>query len=112
MLNTGTTKAVRRIVVFFLVDPEQRIVSTQEVLLPPRPHEASVAIEHKRNTLPSIHTHAHIRTHRRVPRLQVPTPQQTIVSLDDARAHRLKLMHERKYHKQDWNVREIELCEH
>ncbi|CAJ1967654.1 unnamed protein product [Cylindrotheca closterium] len=30
----------------------------------------------------------------------------------DAFEHRLKLMEERKYTKQDWNVREIELCEH
>mmetsp|Transcript_9953 Transcript_9953/g.16525 ORF Transcript_9953/g.16525 Transcript_9953/m.16525 type:complete len:313 (-) Transcript_9953:1358-2296(-) len=32
--------------------------------------------------------------------------------LDDALAHRINLMQERKFHKQDWNVREVELCEH
>lgn len=31
---------------------------------------------------------------------------------EDALEHRLELMKERKYTKQDWNVREIELCEH
>ena len=34
------------------------------------------------------------------------------MSRDDAFKHRLELMKERKYTKQDWNVREIELCEH
>jgi hypothetical protein len=34
------------------------------------------------------------------------------MSLDAARAHRLQLMEERKFHKQDWNVREVEVCEH
>jgi len=67
--------AKRRIVVFFLVNPLRRIVSTREV-----------------------------------------APQQVSeggsMELDDALAHRLQLMEERKFHKQDWNVREIELCEH
>jgi hypothetical protein len=64
--------ARRRIVVFFLVNPMHRIVSTREV-----------------------------------------APQQKgTMSYDEALAHRLALMEERKYHKQDWNVREIELCEH
>ena len=72
LVNTSTdTKARRRIVVFFIVDPAERIASSREVL-----------------------------------------PQQQTMSLEDAKAHRLKLMEERKYHKQDWNVREIELCEH
>jgi hypothetical protein len=39
-------------------------------------------------------------------------PQQTVMALDDALKYRLELMEERKRHKQDWNVREIELCEH
>jgi Protein of unknown function (DUF4246) len=67
--------AKRRIVVFFLVNPFKRIVSTREV-----------------------------------------GPQQMSgggnMSLDDALVHRLQLMHERRHTKQDWNVREIHLCEH
>ena len=66
----------RRIVVFFLVNPFRRIVSTREVA----PQQA--------------------------------TAEDGWMTFDDARAHRLQLMEERKYHKQDWNVREIELCEH
>jgi len=46
---------------------------------------------------------------------EVP-PQQSYaggtMTYDDACVHRLELMKERKYTKQDWNVREIELCEH
>jgi hypothetical protein len=65
----------RRIVVFFLVNPFRRIISTREV-----------------------------------------APQQMAyggkMSLDDALAHRLQLMHERSHTKQDWNVRQIQLCEH
>jgi hypothetical protein len=39
-------------------------------------------------------------------------PQQSVMSMDDALRYRLELMEERKRHKQDWNIREIELCEH
>ena len=74
-LEATCPKAKRRIVVFFLVNPLRRIVSTREVAA----QQAS---------------------------------QGGWMSLDDARAHRLQLMEERRFHKQDWNVREIHLCEH
>ncbi|KAL3936253.1 MAG: hypothetical protein SGBAC_008396 [Bacillariaceae sp.] len=77
--NTSTekdgTKKKRRIIVFFLINPERRIVSTREV---------AVQQEHAGGTMKRC----------------------------EALEHRLKLMMERKYAKQDWNVREIELCEH
>jgi len=67
--------STRRIVVFFLINPEKRILSTREV-----------------------------------------SPQQLecggLMTREEAFEHRLELMKERKYTKQDWNVREIELCEH
>ena len=78
MMNTSastaasTAKQIRRIVVFFLVNPEKEIYSTRHVSV----------------------------------------PQQGVMSRQQALEHRLQLMHERKHHKQDWNVREIELCEH
>jgi hypothetical protein len=34
------------------------------------------------------------------------------MSREEACKHRIELMKERKYAKQDWNVREISLCEH
>jgi hypothetical protein len=34
------------------------------------------------------------------------------MSREEAVEHRLELMKERKFNKQDWNIREIELCEH
>eukprot|EP00980_Cylindrotheca_fusiformis_P013396 scaffold3411_cov82-Cylindrotheca_fusiformis.AAC.2 len=71
----GTTKKKRRIIVFFLINPEQRIVSTREV---------PVQQEHAGGSM----------------------------TWAEACEHRLELMKERKYTKQDWNVREIELCEH
>ena len=68
-------KSKRRIIVFFLINPEKRLISTREVAI-----------------------------------------QQDIyggnITRDDALRHRLELMRERKFTKQDWNVREIELCEH
>ena len=60
---------------FFLINPEKRIVSTREV---------PIQQEHANGTM----------------------------KRDEALAHRLELMKERKFTKQDWNVREIELCEH
>jgi len=61
----------RRIVVFFLINPAKRIISTANV-----------------------------------------PPQQTVMSEAEALQHLENLMHQRKYHKQDWNVRDIDLCEH
>jgi len=69
--NTGEAPAMRRIVVFWLINPDVRIVSTKNV-----------------------------------------SPQQGIMSLEDAREHRLKLMEERKRHKGSWNLRTVTLCEH
>eukprot|EP00585_Thalassiosira_rotula_P004515 CAMPEP_0196159464 /NCGR_PEP_ID=MMETSP0910-20130528/46334_1 /TAXON_ID=49265 /ORGANISM="Thalassiosira rotula, Strain GSO102" /LENGTH=496 /DNA_ID=CAMNT_0041424383 /DNA_START=66 /DNA_END=1556 /DNA_ORIENTATION=+ len=74
MDNSGDDPDVskRRIVVFFLVNPLRRIVSTREV-----------------------------------------APQKGgSMTHEDALEHRLELMKVRRYHKQDWNVRDIHLCEH
>merc|ERR1719433_41235 len=71
LTNRSDAPAQRRIAVFWLINPERRIVSSRHV-----------------------------------------PPQQTKISLDEARAHRTELMEERKRHKQDWNVREVSLCEH
>ena len=68
-------KKKRRMIVFFLINPERRIVSTREV---------GVQQEHAGGSM----------------------------KRSEALEHRLELMKERKYTKQDWNVREIELCEH
>merc|ERR1719420_255525 len=69
--NTSERDVQRRIVVFWLVNPRRRIVSSKHV-----------------------------------------GPQQDTITLDDAKAYRVELMEERKRHKQDWNVREVSLCEH
>ena len=66
--NDETSK--RRVIVFWLINPEKKILSTKSVV-------------DNRNI----------------------TYQQAI-------AYRLELMEERKRKKQDWNVREISLCEH
>lgn len=40
------------------------------------------------------------------------TKQQGTMPLEEAQRHRLELMEERKRHKQNWNLREVSLCEH
>jgi hypothetical protein len=73
--GNSKAKQKRRIIVFFLINPEKRIVSTREVQ----------------------NQHDHIVRS---------------MSRPDALDHRLQLMKERKYTKQDWNVQDIDLCEH
>lgn len=72
-LACGKGKQKRRIIVFWLVDPERKKMITTRGVDP---------------------------------------PQQMSMSMEDAKRYRLELMEERKKHKQDWNVRKIELCEH
>ena len=86
--TTETSKAKRTIVVFFVVDPSRRIVSTREV--PPQQRDALAETDHEAG--------------------RTGVGAGGGMSRADALAHRLKLMEERKYYKQDWNVREIELC--
>ncbi len=73
--NSSNSVQRRRIVVFFIVNPEKRIMSSREV--PPQQMECGGSL-----------------------------------SREEAMEHRLELMKERKFTKQDWNVRDIELCEH
>ena len=70
-LEGGAQKGVRRVVVFWVVNPNRKIISTKDV-----------------------------------------KPQQKKIKRVLAKKHRLELMKERKYHKQSFNVREINLCEH
>ena len=85
---TGTSLARRRIVVFFLVNPLRRIVSTPEVT----PQQIQTSSVEEGSTLKKRQVGG--------------------MTLEEAKIHRLALMKERKFTKQDWNVREIELCEH
>jgi len=71
LTNRCDAPAQRRIVVFWLVNPDRRIISSRDV-----------------------------------------PPQQATMSLEEAKMHRAALMEERKRHKQDWNIREVSLCEH
>jgi hypothetical protein len=71
MYSSDGNDAVRRIVVFWLVNPERPIVSTANV-----------------------------------------SPQQEVMTLDEAQRNRLALMAERKLHKESFEEREVFLCEH
>ena len=95
LTNTGAERAIRRIVVFFVVDPDHRIISTREV--PPQQQHA-----------------VHVPRAPGTPRERSSGTKGTTGTMSRAKAMdlRLKLMKERKFQKQDWNVRTIELCEH
>mmetsp|Transcript_31089 Transcript_31089/g.75821 ORF Transcript_31089/g.75821 Transcript_31089/m.75821 type:complete len:475 (-) Transcript_31089:198-1622(-) len=99
MVNKGSKVARRRIVVFFIVNPTKRIISTADI--PEQQHDDLVKVVS--NALTEINGE--------VLELIVEYAK-TGFTLKEAKDHRLKLMKERKYHKQDWNVRTIELCEH
>jgi len=71
MYSSDGIDATRRIVVFWLVNPDRPIISTANV-----------------------------------------PAQQGVISLDDAVRNRLTLMAARKVHKEDYNARSVDLCEH
>lgn len=71
MYSSDGMDATRRIVVFWLVNPERPILSTANVPM-----------------------------------------QQGVISLDDALRNRLALMAERKLHKENYEERDVGLCEH
>ena len=72
-LKNDTESGKRTVIVFWLINPDIRIISTKHV---------------KKQQLNSSFT------------------------LDQAKEYRLELMNERKYHKQNFNVRDLSLCEH
>lgn len=88
MINNGSATARRRIVVFFIVNPFHRIVSTREVA--PQQMNSTAIVDAASSKKRQAGT----------------------MALQEAKEYRLELMKERKHHKQDWNVRDIELCEH
>lgn len=69
--NTTKKSEKRTVVVFWLINPNKKIISTKDV-----------------------------------------DRQQTKIKLSDAKKYRLNLMKERKYHKQNFNIRHLSLCEH
>ena len=71
MGNLTNKKGKRTIVVFWLVNPDVKIISTKNV-----------------------------------------ERQQDKIKLNNGKKHRIKLMEERKYFKQNFNVRDLNLCEH
>ena len=73
MINQSAngSDVTRKIIVFFVVNPEKRIISTADI-----------------------------------------PPQQDKIPLEKAKQYRLNLMGERKYDKEKFNTRDIELCEH
>jgi len=95
-------RARRRIVVFFIVNPSVRIVSMKHVkpqqlnLLATEVQSSSIGTIFEANILEIILEYG----------------KKGYFSLEEAKKHRLALMSERKYTKQDWNIRTIELCEH
>eukprot|EP01087_Luapelamoeba_hula_P017302 TRINITY_DN5437_c0_g1_i6.p1 TRINITY_DN5437_c0_g1~~TRINITY_DN5437_c0_g1_i6.p1 ORF type:complete len:614 (+),score=118.31 TRINITY_DN5437_c0_g1_i6:20-1861(+) len=105
-LADPTRPGQRRILVFFLVDPTQRVLSTSDV--PPQQRDwllRHLAALPPFNRLPVEIIHKHI-----APFIEWP------MSMDEAKEHRDELMTERKYFVAQNNEqlfeREFSLCEH
>jgi len=104
MTNSGKTVAKRRICVFFICDPDIKMLSTKHV-----PNQSA--------------DFARIQIDRQLKMwdLAVDEFDQSwneiiqfagLWSLEQAKKSQIDLMNERKYYKNTWNVREVGLCEH
>jgi len=110
MENPASSKsdALRTIVVFFIVNPEKRIPSTADV-----PNQNWSANSEAISKI--LHKRFESCTHQDKNETAVGEILEFArwgFTLEEAKAHRLELMKERKYHKGKWNLREVELCEH
>ena len=75
-------------------------------------HKLDVKNNSKRSGRRTVIVFWLVNPDRRVISTKYVDPQQKTIKLKDAENHRLKLMEERKYHKQKFNVRDLNLCEH
>lgn len=98
--ETDDTLKRRRLVVFFLVNPDVRIIGTD--MVGPQQIEKIYA-ELIVLFGPLLPTEAIKRITSYVYEGR---------SLKEAKEDRLELMKERKFQKQTWNIRTVELCEH
>jgi len=107
--NCGDEPSSRTIVVFFLVHPAVRLISTAQVPNQNWTEQRPVVkalIEQRIEEwgLPSDNCESAL--------LEILEFCKWGFTLEEAKVHRLELMKERKYNKQTWNIREVELCEH
>jgi len=107
--NVGDQPSSRTIVVFFLVHPAVRLISTAQVpkqnWTEQRPVvKALIEKQIEEWGLPSDNCESALQ--------EILEFAKWGFTIDEAKVHRLELMKERKYNKQTWNIREVELCEH
>jgi len=107
--NLGKEPATRTIVVFFLVHPAVSLISTAHVPCQnwTLNRQAAKALMEKQMEIWGLASD------------KCESALQEILefakwgfTIEEAKNHRLELMKERKYNKQTWNIREVELCEH
>jgi len=107
--NLGKEPASRTIIVFFLVHPDVKLISTAHV-------------PSQNWTMNQRGVKALMEKQMEIWGLAIDECESALqeilgfvkwgFTIDEAKKHRLKLMEERKYNKQTWNIREVELCEH
>jgi hypothetical protein len=103
--------AQRRIFCFFLVDPSKRIVSTQDI-----PDQRQLTV--RAQLAEMLQKASIIGSGRSIPQglmSDILCFAFSGMTLAEAKEHRLKLMHERKYQKDRMNQdieRQVSLCEH
>jgi len=107
--NAGNEHASRTIVVFFLVHPAVTLISTAHVPCQnwTKLRAATKALMEKQLEIWGLAGD------------QCESSLQEILefakwgfTIEEAKKHRIELMKERKYNKQTWNIRQVELCEH
>merc|ERR1719320_1769277 len=107
--NVGNEPGSRTIVVFFLVHPAVQLIST--ALVPnqnwTKHRPVAKALIEKQLEKWGIESDKCESTLQEI--LEFAKRGFTV---EEAKNHRLELMKERKYNKQTWNIREVELCEH
>ena len=75
-------------------------------------HKLNVENKVKKNERRTVIVFWLINPDKRIISTKDISQQQNIMSVKDAKKHRLNLMEERKYHKQSFNIRDLNLCEH
>jgi len=107
--NLGKEPATRTIIVFFLVHPDVKLISTGDV---PSQNWTMNQKEVKSLMEKQMEIWGLASDECESALQEILGFVKWGFTIDEAKKHRLKLMEERKYNKQTWNIREVELCEH
>eukprot|EP01025_Chloroclados_australasicus_P046513 TRINITY_DN5129_c1_g1_i4.p1 TRINITY_DN5129_c1_g1~~TRINITY_DN5129_c1_g1_i4.p1 ORF type:complete len:314 (+),score=33.23 TRINITY_DN5129_c1_g1_i4:268-1209(+) len=109
--SSDTEVAYRKMICFFLVDPQQKIISTEDIRDQNwTKQKQKVAVELQKVALRKIG-----RSLPEVAAQKILQGAKVGFTLEEAQQHRVGLMRDRKFYKDEMNreiLRDIELCEH